>query len=1556
MPSAQQASANRSVELEANFVAVGRRFACCVNSSARDDLQSIKWITGTVRAATETDSNNEEQQFCVEWDGKDPLREYEWIYLHETPEEDRFENVNGGNYSCFLIEDKLMWLETQDSSGSSSGHSASKGSKAPANSPKQFRPASTYLALVDHIDYHARNRVPVHLLAESCLDFVDKDQLYVFPVQDRQTSLNIKGTSVPVLKDHQIAINHWFEARRNQQRLIFDKDKQLIGQSVQVYWKDGASQRWYAACLKSYNNKDQTVTVMDYNVIQDRKVDPRLEEIRIVRDTGRSALTTTSSSPTPGIEMNSRARRPSRQISKSEVSEKSTTSTKKRKATTSPKRSAKKPGRKTATTSPTVKSKNKRLAKAEPGQKRPRGRPPSAKNKKSTPVKRGKAAGKSSSAKKLGYSSDDDDDMSVSEDEDDDTQESDDDVEKDNDEEDEESIQEENGAQSNKNKRATESPSVESDDDDEPSWSLSKLSNKRIKSITRGRASGKSSAAAAPPVVIMVSEPAPPASPPVKTKGRPKKKPAEKPEVKQEDRSSASDDDEKIPAKKNGKTNGRAPSAKTKAAGKPAKRAKSSSESPSRNTPSRGKKQPLSYKEESEDESLTEPEGSEPPKPAANAEPVPVPAAPPVAKKEEKAAPPFNPLNIRKVRPRKPAEKKKTTFPASSNDVTATLPANDTTDKRSPGMPAQVSDREGTSANSNEHEARSPTLVKPQMPPASPPSPHAHPNRSYESPAKRVARVAAQPQEQTTRDAPDTQPAPVPHRRGPSSHSEPTLPNQAQPPSQQQPTFPPTPSHQPHRQHNASSSHNVHPSASPMYDTRPHTSEASFLPQHADSAVAGRTVSSADHQRSSAQAYHQQAAAFSMTPSPFRATTPSPFVPRNAPVSNPQQQQQFGQQSTSQPTAYRQQPSANTYTSQGQQQNAAAAYFSPYANPAFFYPGHIGSPAGFASTTPVMYGSAMYANAMGLPAQATPEQWNMMMIQNPMMAGMAMQQQQQQQQQQMTAAAGGNNRGAATMRSSVTSPDARPGAAGGGNPLTGVISGAMQALNNFSIPSPPLGVAAYSPYLMAAGAKQASSGLHGQPSNTPSPHTIHSKESPKEGPRASSTHSTHSSSSGGRRTNRTPDLGLQGLQGTFQARASPQHFMPSQPPIPPVPHVPEGSKGRGQSSSAAAPKAETPKRGRQAQPKEKAVPAETANVPVKESPKRKSRKKATPAVELPVSDVVNQLHMQPQMQMPVPPMPPVKESSLPSATLGEPCPLTMLSTIATFHDPRGLTTQAIKSAVSGSVNRLNTPPTEAVHPEAPKPPLVERPETVIMPRSIPPPMVAPSPTEETPKPVRSDEEPETKTDSVQHVTEAATGNKTPDTTVVDSDNATTIPKVTVDPSTESYVKNDVNSPLAVEVGQVTEVVITEESSSTTMSSQTETDGPREELPASGPIVSEPEGEAGKQSSEEAVTEFVGEPVVEPAEVTVGVENPKEDFATKPTNGSHVPLVSYASSDEEEDNPRLRIVDESQENRVSPQPASAIVLSEIPMPGAEPPVTEANSTEGTAAPNAEASTS
>ena len=154
-----------------------------------------------------------------------------------------------------------------------------------------------------------------------------------------QTSLTIKGSSsVPVMKDHQIAINQWFEIRRSQQRLIKvnfansknpgeytnqsinqsievsyvkesgmsfrsvmtawfgvvinmcnvyhlfdrqDKDKQLIGQSVQVYWKDGASSRWYSACLKGFNAKDQTVTVMDYNVIQDRKVDPRLEEIQV---------------------------------------------------------------------------------------------------------------------------------------------------------------------------------------------------------------------------------------------------------------------------------------------------------------------------------------------------------------------------------------------------------------------------------------------------------------------------------------------------------------------------------------------------------------------------------------------------------------------------------------------------------------------------------------------------------------------------------------------------------------------------------------------------------------------------------------------------------------------------------------------------------------------------------------------------------------------------------------------------------------------------------------------------------------------------------------------------------------------------------------------------------------------------------------------------------------------------------------------------------------------------------------------------------------------------
>ena len=108
----------------------------------------------------------------MEWDGKDPLREYEWIYPHETAEDDRlvldghlnlskttlfycsmtciniyflcfsYENVNGGNYSCFLIEDKLMWCETEDSTGASTLQSASKGSKAVLQSPKQFRPAS----------------------------------------------------------------------------------------------------------------------------------------------------------------------------------------------------------------------------------------------------------------------------------------------------------------------------------------------------------------------------------------------------------------------------------------------------------------------------------------------------------------------------------------------------------------------------------------------------------------------------------------------------------------------------------------------------------------------------------------------------------------------------------------------------------------------------------------------------------------------------------------------------------------------------------------------------------------------------------------------------------------------------------------------------------------------------------------------------------------------------------------------------------------------------------------------------------------------------------------------------------------------------------------------------------------------------------------------------------------------------------------------------------------------------------------------------------------------
>lgn len=93
----------------------------------------------------------------------------------------------------------------------------------------------------------------------------------------------INGEAIPVSKDHQIAINHWFDLRLYQKKLIYEKDKHLIGQSVMVYWKDGASQRWYSACLKGYSKKDKdhTVVVMDYNVTQDRKVDPRLEEIQV---------------------------------------------------------------------------------------------------------------------------------------------------------------------------------------------------------------------------------------------------------------------------------------------------------------------------------------------------------------------------------------------------------------------------------------------------------------------------------------------------------------------------------------------------------------------------------------------------------------------------------------------------------------------------------------------------------------------------------------------------------------------------------------------------------------------------------------------------------------------------------------------------------------------------------------------------------------------------------------------------------------------------------------------------------------------------------------------------------------------------------------------------------------------------------------------------------------------------------------------------------------------------------------------------------------------------
>ena len=278
---------------------------------------------------------------------------------------------------------------------------------------------------------------------------------------------------------------------------------------------------------------------------------------------------------------------------------------------------------------------------------------------------------------------------------------------------------------------------------------------------------------------------------------------------------------------------------------------------------------------------MTELEGSQP-TPVANPEPVLEPVVPPVVK-EEKVPPPFNPLNIRKVRPRKPAEKKKPVpyFAPSGTNVAASAPAADTVESNvsssiSSGASTEAINKEIALSNSKELEVKSPALAKPSLPPVSPPSYHSLPNKTHESPPKKAGRVAAQPQEQVQREDSEAQPV-VHHGRGHSSHSEQPHPSQAPHPH---PTFPPNSSHQPLRHHDAASSHAL------MYEARPQAGEAGALSSHGEPSAATSSHSSVNQQRNSAQAnfQQQQPAAFSMTPSPFRATTPSPFVPRNAPV------------------------------------------------------------------------------------------------------------------------------------------------------------------------------------------------------------------------------------------------------------------------------------------------------------------------------------------------------------------------------------------------------------------------------------------------------------------------------------------------------------------------------------------------------------------------------------------------------------------------------------------------------------------------------------------------
>jgi hypothetical protein len=287
--------------------------------------------------------------------------------------------------------------------------------------------------------------------------------------------------------------------------------------------------------------------------------------------------------------------------------------------------------------------------------------------------------------------------------------------------------------------------------------------------------------------------------------------------------------------------------------------------------------------------------------------------------------------------------------------------------------------------------------------------------------------------------------------------------------------------------------------------------------------------------------------------SPFRATTPSPFVPRNSAINSPQQQQQQQQQQQHNQTTqsvYRGSNSAAQYSapqSQQQQQsqhqmpnqnyqtgdillqismeieenffmeiliNLRTRSYSPsvisgYGSPAaFYYPGAMGGAGGFpggAGAAAMMYGSPGGGGAMPYPLHLSQGgQWDSLMYGGMMAAGMQphANRAQTEEFQRMAAA----NR--AAVRSTATSPDLRPSSSN--NHLTGVITGAMQALNNFQIPSPPLGGTSFGGY------PNTGSNLKHSASISPAPAMIHQS---RDTHRPSSTHSNSSTG----KTSRTPE-------------------------------------------------------------------------------------------------------------------------------------------------------------------------------------------------------------------------------------------------------------------------------------------------------------------------------------------------------------------------------------------------------------------------------------------------